>query len=87
MELPSPCSATCEASSSGGTSALCGGRSSYCRAGPVASWPGEAHRRGSLLGPPVSEEPKLKQLPISGGVQAERGFCWKNDLILQVTAL
>lgn len=27
------------------------------------------------------------QLPVSGGTQAERGFCRKNDLILQVTAL
>lgn len=53
----------------------------------MASWPGNAHRRGSLLGPPVSEEPKLSQLPISGGMQAEGGFCLKNDLILQVTAL
>lgn len=87
IALPSPCSATCEASSSSGTSAPCGGRSSYCRAGPVASWPGEAHRRGSLSGPPVSEEPKLSQLPVSGGMQAEGGFCRKNGLILQVTVL
>lgn len=53
----------------------------------MASWPGEAHRRGSLLGPPVSEEPKLSQLTVSGGMQAEGSFCRKNGLILQVTVL